>query len=359
MKTGILLCNLGSPDAPTAGAVRPYLREFLSDDRVIDAPKVVQQAILNLFILPFRPRKSAEAYEKVWTDEGSPLIISTYEIQDKLQKLVGDVPIAVGMRYGKPSTESAVRELMAQGVEHVFMVPLYPHYAMSSYETAVVKVKEVMAEIAPHIQLSIQPPFWDDEDYIDALIEVASPHLEDDYDMLLFSYHGVPERHIRKGDPSGCYCLNEKNCCEKVTPVQSMCYRAQCIGTSRLFARRAGIPDDKWMVSFQSRLGPDPWLTPATDTTLEHFPSEGTKRVVVMCPAFISDCLETLEEINMEGREEFMEAGGEEFRYIPCLNSEDPWIAVLERMYHDFKAGSLDRSSRPPTLREAPAAAGE
>ncbi len=359
MKTGILLCNLGSPDSPTAKDVRPYLREFLSDDRVIDAPKVVQQAILNLFILPFRPAKSAEAYEKVWTDEGSPLIVSTYEIQEKLAALVGDIPIAVGMRYGNPSTESAVRELMAQGVEHVFLVPLYPHYAMSSYETAVVKVKEVMAKVAPQMELSIQPPFWDDEDYVDALIEIAAPHLEDDYDMLLFSYHGVPERHIRKGDPSGCYCLVEQNCCEKVTPVQSMCYRAQCIGTSRIFARRAGIPEEKWMVSFQSRLGPDPWLKPATDTTLEHFPSRGIKRVVVMCPAFISDCLETLEEINMEGRAEFMEAGGEEFRYIPCLNSSDAWIRVLERFYRDFEAGALDRNSdqAPPKPREA--AAGE
>jgi ferrochelatase len=359
MKTGILLCNLGSPDAPTPAALRPYLREFLSDDRVIDAPKVVQQAILNLFILPFRPRKSAEAYEKVWTDEGSPLILSTFEIQEKLADRVGDIPIAVGMRYGNPSTESAVRELMAQGVEHVFLVPLYPHYAMSSYETAVVKVKEVMADIAPHMELSIQPPFWDDEDYVDALISVAQPHLEEDYDMLLFSYHGVPERHIRKGDPSGCYCLTEANCCDKVTPVQSMCYRAQCIGTSRLFAQRAGIPDDKWMVSFQSRLGPDPWLKPATDETLEKFPAQGKKRIVVMCPAFISDCLETLEEINMEGREEFMEAGGEEFRYVPCLNSEDVWIDVLERMYHDFEAGALDRNATATPLREATAAAGE
>lgn len=356
-KTGILLCNLGSPDSPTAKDLRPYLREFLSDDRVLDAPKLIQQAVLNLAILPFRPKKSAEAYEKIWTEDGSPLVISTYEIQEKLAERV-DVPIAVGMRYGNPSTESAVRELMAQGVDHVFLVPLYPHYAMSSYETAVVKVKEVMAEVAPHMDLSIQPPFWDDDDYVDALIDVASPHLEEDYDMLLFSYHGVPERHIRKGDPSGCYCFS-KNCCDKVTPVQSMCYRAQCIGTSRLFARRLGIPDDKWMVSFQSRLGPDPWLKPATDDTLEHFPSKGVKRVVVMCPAFISDCLETLEEINMEGREEFMEAGGEEFRYVPCLNSEDVWIDVLERFYRDFEAGALNRNIAPEPSVAATAAAGE
>lgn len=355
-KTGILLCNLGSPDSPAASDLRPYLREFLSDDRVLDAPKLIQQAVLNLVILPFRPKKSGEAYAKIWTDEGSPLVVSTFEIQEKLAERV-DLPIAVGMRYGNPSTESAIRELMAAGVEHLFLVPLYPHYAMSSYETAVVKVKEVMREVAPHMELSIQPPFWDDEDYIDALIEVAKPHLAEPYDMLLFSYHGVPERHIRKGDPSGCYCLETKDCCEKVTPVQSMCYRAQCFGTSRIFARKMGIPKDKWMVSFQSRLGSDPWLKPATDTTLEHFPEQGIKKIAVICPAFISDCLETLEEINMEGREEFMEAGGEEFRYIPCLNSSDVWIDALERFYTDFAAGALDRGAGPTSVRSA--AAGE
>ncbi len=340
MSRGVLLLNLGSPRSTDPADVRDYLREFLSDDRVLDSPKVVQQTVLNLFILPFRPKQSAEAYEKIWTDDGSPLILSTESQRDLLRERF-DGPVEMGMRYGEPSTADGIRRLLAQGVNDIFLVPLYPHYAMSSYETAVAKAKEDLARISPSTRMTVQPPFYEDPDYIDALYEIARPHLEGDWDALLFSYHGIPERHLLKGDPSGCYCLQSDDCCDVKNPVHGMCYRAQCFATTRAFARRAGIEHTRWRLSFQSRLGRDPWLKPYTDYELEKFPSQGIKRLLVMCPAFVSDCLETLEEIDMEGRETFLEAGGHEFTYIPCLNDHSAWIDVLERMVDDWLAGEL------------------
>ncbi len=337
-KQGVLLINLGSPNSTDVEDVRAYLREFLGDERVIDVPAPVRAAVLELFILPFRPKRSAEAYEKIWTDDGSPLVLSTYAVADKLADRV-DVPVAVAMRYGDPSIAEGLRGLANRGVRDLLVVPLYPQYAQSSYETVAAKALEVAREIAPRMRVTIQPPFYSAPDYIEALHTVASEHLEGvDYDVLLHSYHGIPERHIRKGDPSGTYCLNYQSCCERPHPAQSMCYRHQCYETTRLFAERAGIPSSKLRVSFQSRLAGEPWLTPYTDKELERFPTDGIKRIAVMCPAFVSDCLETLEEIAMEGREEFMDAGGKEFVYIPCLNEHDAWIDVLERFVRDFRA---------------------
>ncbi len=340
-KRGVLLLNLGSPDSTDPGDVRRYLREFLSDERVLDVPAPVRSAVLNLFILPFRPKESAEAYSKIWTEDGSPIIATTYRVADMLAERI-DLPVEVGMRYGNPSTAEGVRRLKNRGINDVLVVPLYPHYAMSSYETAVAKAQEEIERIAPEMHVTIQPPFYNDDDYIEALYTVAEEHLgdPDSYDHVLFSYHGVPERHIKKGDPSGCYCLKYENCCQRKHPVHSVCYRHQCFATTWAFAERAGIPEQKYSVSFQSRLGPDPWLSPATDETLEQFPSRGVKRIVVMCPAFVSDCLETIEEIGMEGREIFEDAGGKSFTYIPCLNDHPAWIDVLERFVHEYKAGA-------------------
>lgn len=340
MSQGILLLNLGSPDSTAVSDVRRYLKEFLSDDRVIDAPKPVQQAVLHLAILPFRPKRSAEAYHEIWTPEGSPLILSTEKIRDKLREKTA-MPVEIGMRYGNPSTESGLQRLLAQGVKHIFLIPLYPHYAMSSYETAVVKAQEVLRDIAPDVQMDVQPPFFGDEDYIDALVTQTKAHFETDFDMLLFSYHGVPERHLKKSDPSHAYCLTQPDCCERANPAHATCYRAQVFATSRLFAQKMGLPRQKWQVAFQSRLGRDPWLKPYTDKTLEAFPSQGIKRVLVICPAFISDCLETLEEISMGARRTFLEAGGHEFTYVPCLNDHDAFIGVLHRMVKDWQSGRL------------------
>lgn len=341
MSRGVLLLNLGSPDSTDPRDVRRYLREFLSDDRVLDAPKLVQQAVLNLLILPFRPKESAHAYEQIWTDEGSPLIVSTYHQRDLLRERFDDLPIELGMRYGTPSTADGIRRLVAQGVDDLFVIPLYPHYAMSSYETAAAKAIEQVQQISPTCQVTIQPPFFADPDYISALRDVVLPYLETDWDALLFSYHGIPERHVRKSDPSRAWCLQRPDCCDITNAVQGTCYRAQVFATTRALCEAAGIPEDKWFLAFQSRLGRDPWLRPSTDDVLEELPSRGVKKLLVICPAFVSDCLETLEEIDMRGREDFIEAGGHEFTYIPCLNDSPGWIDVLARMVDDWRAGAL------------------
>ncbi|MFU8804264.1 MAG: ferrochelatase [Bradymonadaceae bacterium] len=334
-KRGILLVNLGSPDSTKVEDVRRYLDEFLSDPRVLDIPKIKREAILRLFILPFRPKKSAHAYEQVWTEEGSPLIVTTFKCAELLSERI-DAPIAVGMRYGNPSAASAVQELVDQGVDEIFLIPLYPHYAMSSYETAVAKVQEAVFVVPAEVKLRVQPPFYDDPDYIEALIAPAKEALEGDYDHLLFSYHGIPERHLRVADSSKCFCLKLDDCCQVPNPAHSMCYRAQCFATTRDFVEKAGIPEDKYSISFQSRLGREPWLEPFTDHQLEKFPARGIKKLLIISPAFVSDCLETIEELGMAGKESFLEAGGEEYTLIPCMNTGSRWIDVLEKFSRQF-----------------------
>ena len=327
----VLLVNLGSPDSTSVADVRRYLREFLSDDRVIDAPKLIQQFVLNCFILPSRPKKSAEAYASIWTDEGSPLIVTSKKLQTLLQERFDDVHIELAMRYGNPSIPNAIANLKNQGVKKLFVIPLYPHYAMSSYETVVVRVQEEIARNAPKIKAATLQPFYQDIEYIDALYDSAKKYLDENYDLLLFSYHGIPVRHLTKADSSKAHCQVVSDCCRVCSPVHSTCYKAQTIATSEAFVKRAGIPADKYAISFQSRLGREPWLEPYTDETLKGLPAKGIKRLAIITPAFVSDCLETLEEIAVEGKEIFMEAGGESFTAIPCLNENRQWISFLER----------------------------
>ncbi len=340
-KQGVLLVNLGSPESTDVGDVRRYLREFLTDERVLDSPALVRHAVVNLFILPSRPKNSAEAYEKIWTEDGSPLIVISERVRDELRERV-DVPVALGMRYGSPSTADALAELVSQGVDDVFVIPLYPHYAMSSYETAIAKVREVAEAMTQNIRLTYQPPFFDDPDYVEAMAENLAPHLEQDYDLVLFSYHGIPERHVKKTDPSGMFCLQSHDCCHTKNPAHAFCYRHQVHATTWAVADKAGIPEDKWRLSFQSRLGNDPWLRPFTDKVLVELPREGFEKIVVISPAFVSDCLETLEELGIRGRQDFLDAGGEEFRLVPCLNDHPRWLDTLERFVSDFRAGALD-----------------
>ena len=329
-KKGVLIVNLGSPDSPTAKDVKPYLDEFLMDERVIDLPLWARKLIVRGIILKVRPKKSAEAYSKIWWDEGAPLIVITERLLEKLRAQV-PYPVEMGMRYGNPSIADGIRKLTEANpnLEEVFLVPLYPHYAMSSYETVVVKAEEMVKEHFPQLKMTVQEPFFDEETYLDALVETMRPHLQDEFDHFLFSYHGVPERHIKKGDPTGCHCLKVENCCEVPSPAHAVCYRHQVMETSHKVAAKLGLPREKYTVSFQSRLGPDPWLKPATDDTLEDLGKKGVKNLKVACPAFVADCLETIEEIGMEGKEEFQEAGGGEFTMIPCLNDQDPWVKVL------------------------------
>jgi ferrochelatase len=334
MNKAVLLVNLGSPDSTSVGDVRRYLREFLMDGRVMDVAWPLRALIVGSVLIK-QPKQSAGAYRKIWTPEGSPLIVTSRKVQAKLQELV-PVPVELAMRYQHPSIESAIRKLAEQKADETFLIPLFPHYAMSSYESATERVKEVVAKLAPQMRIVVQPPYFNSPDYIAALTASAAKYLETDYDHLLFSFHGIPERHLRKSDPTGGHCLTAPNCCETASPAHATCYRAQCFKTMAAFVAQAGIPENQCSISFQSRLGRDPWLKPYTDFELVELPGRGLKKLLVICPAFVSDCLETLEEIGLRGRDAFLSAGGEEFAQIPCLNGHPLWISALEKMVRRF-----------------------
>lgn len=327
---GILLVNLGSPKSTRVEDVKEYLDEFLMDEKVIDYRWFFRSLLVQGIILRTRPAKSAEAYKTVWTDEGSPLIVITRQIQQKLQKLV-DIPVEIGMRYAEPSIESGIRSLTEKGVTEIVLFPLYPQYAMSTTETVVDKAEEVRKKHFPNVRISYVQPFYNRDIYIDCLAESIREKLPEHYDALQFSYHGVPERHIYKTDPTNTCNLND--CCSRAeNPSHQFCYRHQCYKTTELVTEKLNIPREKTVVSFQSRLGKDKWMEPYTDETLEALPKKGVKNLAIVCPAFVSDCLETLEEISVEGREEFLHAGGQNFHYIPCLNDEDRWIEVVKTL---------------------------
>ncbi|NGO39548.1 ferrochelatase [Limisphaera ngatamarikiensis] len=348
MNPAVLLVNLGSPDSPSVPDVRRYLNEFLMDPRVIDVPWLLRRWIVGMILIR-RPKQSAHAYQTIWTPEGSPLIVISRNVQKKLRERLG-LPVELAMRYQNPSIPDTIHRMARQGIDRVHLIPLFPHYAMSSYETAVVRVQEVVARQAPHIRLTVEPPYPDHPDYIRALIESARPWLEKGFDHLLFSFHGVPERQIRKTDPTRSHCLIHPDCCHVPSPAHATCYRHQCFRTAELFAQQVGLPKDRWSVAFQSRLGRDPWLRPYTDEEIARLARSGIQRLLVICPAFVSDCLETLEEIGIRGRETFLEAGGREYAQIPCLNEHPLWIEALERMARRGLADALQnpQSSSDP-----------
>jgi protoporphyrin/coproporphyrin ferrochelatase len=331
-QSAILLLNLGSPDSTSVSDVKRYLREFLGDERVIDQPgnALLRKVLVNGIITTFRAPKSAHAYASIWTPEGSPLIVTSRHTQAKLQA-VSPVPVELAMNYGNPSIPDVLHRLAAQGIDRLLLFPQYPHYAMSSWETVVVKVQREAAKIMPDARLDCVQPYYADADYIDALVTSARPYLGQPHDHLLFSYHGIPVRHLRKGDSSRAHCQVVPDCCNTCSPAHATCYKAQVTRTTQLFARAAGLDPDKWSQSFQSRLVGEPWLSPYTDAEFERLPAAGRKRLLVITPAFVTDCLETLEEIRVEGAEDFKAAGGEEFTHIPCLNDQPVWIDFLQR----------------------------
>ncbi len=333
---GVLLVNLGSPDSPRVGDVRKYLRQFLMDGRVLDIPYPIRFCIVNFAILPSRPKQSAEAYEKVWLPEGSPLVHTSKRVQSALQQHC-DIPIELAMRYQSPSIEGAVRSLAEKEVDDLYLIPLFPHFAMSSFETAVVEVKRWIDRIAPGMRVTVAEPFYDHPDFIKALTAASESYLAQEYDHLLFSFHGLPERHLRKADPTGSHCLATKNCCTTPTIAHKTCYRAQCYRTVEAFVKQAELPASKYSVAFQSRLGKDPWIKPYTDHEIVRLAAEGVRKMLVICPAFVSDCLETLEEIGMRAKEDFKAAGGEELTLIPCVNEHPLWIDALAKWIRMFQ----------------------
>ncbi|MBN2364519.1 MAG: ferrochelatase [Calditrichaeota bacterium] len=328
-KKGVLLVNLGSPASPSVNDVQKYLSEFLMDKRVIDVPYPLRRIIVKGFILPFRSKKSAEAYRLMWWKEGSPLLVISQRIQEKLIMRLDD-PVVLGMRYGSPSIESAVQELLSADVNRILLIPLYPHYAISTFESSVVETRSVLRDLAPELKLDIFSPYYNHPLYVEALVQRSQSYLTQNFDHLLFSYHGLPERHLRRADPTGNHCLSAADCCETSSPAHQTCYRHQVLETTRLFVEKAAISPEKYSISFQSRLGKDTWTSPFTSDQIMKLANDGIKKLLVICPSFVTDCLETLEEIGIQGREIFLTAGGERFELIPCLNDHPAWITALQ-----------------------------
>jgi len=329
---GIILMNLGSPDSTSTKDVRKYLAEFLMDEKVIDIPYWIRLLLVRGIIVPFRAPKSAEAYSTIWWKEGSPLIQLTKQLQQAVQTNF-DEPVEIAMRYGNPTPSYAYDKLIKEHpfIKEVVLMPLYPHYAMSSYETAVEYMKEVHTEKKYPFKLNIIKPYYNNPDYITAFASHIQPYLHQEYDHLLFSYHGIPERHLKKTDPTKQHCLMVEGCCGVNSVAHETCYRHQCLTTTELTAKALNLPKEKYSYSFQSRLGKDPWLKPYTDFRLKDMPKEGIKKLLVICPAFVSDCLETLEEIAIRGKEDFLEAGGESYEMIPCLNTNPLWVNAVSK----------------------------
>ena len=327
-RRGVLLANLGTPASPSVKDVRTYLGEFLMDRHVLDVPWLLRKLIVSCFILPFRPKNSAEAYASIWQPKGSPLLLESEALQQGLKNALGTMPVALGMRYGEPSLGSAVQALQDAGVEEILLVPLYPQHAASTRTTCIEAVQE---QLPRELKLRVLPPFYDQPDYISVLADSVRPSLSGTWDHLLLSYHGLPERHLTKADPTGQHCLQSGDCCELASAAHATCYRHQVYATSRALRQALGLERTQVTTSFQSRLGRLPWLTPYTDQVLKELPGRGVQHLLVACPAFVADNLETLEEIGIQGEETFIEAGGESLTLVPCLNAEPAWVNTLAR----------------------------
>ncbi len=330
MNRGILLVNLGTPASTDVADVRAYLADFLTDPFVIDLPWPLRQLLVRGVILPLRPRRSAEAYRQIWNaagpGTGSPLLHYSLRLLDALRARLPHTPCELAMRYGEPGLDRGIAALVQRGVRELTVIPLYPQHADSTRETTIRAVRERLPD---DVRLVVHPPFFDDPAYLDVQAAVIQRHLPSRWDHLLFSYHGLPERHLTRADPTGGHCLRTPECCETPSPAHATCYRHQVRATSRALAVRLDLASDRWSESYQSRLGRLPWLSPYTDEVLRALPGRGVKHLVVACPAFVADNLETLEEIGMTGREHFLAAGGETFTLIPCLNDDPQWVDVL------------------------------
>jgi protoporphyrin/coproporphyrin ferrochelatase len=341
--TGVLLVNLGTPDAPESGPVRRYLREFLSDPRVLDINPVGRWALLELVILPRRPAESAAAYRKIWLEEGSPLLVYGQALAEGVRaRLDPDhYRVELAMRYGEPSIDAGLGRLRAAGCDHLVVVPLYPQYASSSTGSTVEAVYRSAARHWNTPFVTVVPPFYDDPRFIGAFEAVTRPVLDDlQPDHVLFSFHGLPERHVLKSDETTRHCLRSETCCGRIIDANRNCYRAQCFATARALASRLSLADDDYTISFQSRLGRAVWIRPYTDHLLAELPGRGVRKLAVVCPAFVADCLETLEEIGIRANADFQAAGGEQLRLVPSLNAEPAWVDAVVGFVRDAQYGA-------------------
>lgn len=327
--------NLGTPDSTAVADVRRYLRQFLMDANVIDVPYPIRFAIVHFAILPFRPHRSAEAYRKIWTPEGSPLLVISKQLLNSVRSRCS-ISVELAMRYGNPSVRTALQNLISANVEEIFLIPLFPQYAMSTYASAVEQVRKVARSIGFKGKIVVNPPFYSQKEYIEALEVLIKEHLEPQFDHIIFSYHGVPVRQIIKTDITKSHCFKRNDCCQTASPAHAYCYRYQCIQTTQLLAKRLNLEENKYTIAFQSRLGSDRWLEPATADVIVQLAKKGVKKVLALCPSFTTDCLETLEEIAMRGKETFIEHGGEELKLIPCLNNAPVWAETVSKWIQHF-----------------------
>lgn len=332
----LILLNLGTPDSTKVTDVRKYLKEFLSDPRVIDINPVARWLLLHLFILPFRPSKSAEAYNTIWGKEGSPLLVHTKNLTEKIQARVGkSVHVTYMMRYQQPSIPSVMETLKQQGFDKITVVPLFPQYSSAASGSAMEAVYSWIKNSWNVPEIEILSEFYQEPEFIHAFAEIGRKALEQfQADKVMFSFHGLPKRHCIKSDqsPGKDHCLKKPDCCDKIVDANRRCYRAQCVATAQLLANALNLGKSKWEIAFQSRLGRTPWITPYTDERVCQLPSEGVRRLAVYSPAFVADCLETLEEIAIRAESDFIQNGGEELMLIPSLNSEDVWVEGLEKI---------------------------
>ena len=326
---GVLLVNLGSPKSPTPKDLKPYLEEFLMDERVIDFPKWLRTILVKGIILKTRPRRSAKAYKKIWWKEGSPLIVLSKKLRSIIEEN-SSIPISLSMRYGNPSIFEGLKELNEKGINEIFIVPLYPQFAMATTETINVLAEKIRKESFSHMKFTTLQPFYNNVDYIKALTNSITEFLNGkNWEHIIFSYHGIPERHIRKSDITSSHCKIDEKCCSSSSKAHQFCYRHQCYETTRNVAKLMNLKPENYTTTFQSRLPLDKWLRPYTDKTIESFAKNGTKNLAVVTPAFVSDCLETLEEIGIEAKEDFKKNGGNELHVIPCLNVREDWVNTL------------------------------
>ena len=338
---GLLLVNLGTPRAPRTREVRRYLREFLSDPRVLDMPAPLRWLTLELAILPFRPRRSAEQYAKIWTRLGSPLLVLSRALAEKVQRRLGDsADVELAMRYGSPSIPDALASFMRRGVRRIVVFPLYPQYSSAATGSSLEAVFRAAAREWNVPQLAVVPPFFDDPRYIDCFAEAAESCIREvEPERVFFSFHGLPQRQIRKSDRGAAHCLRSADCCERASPdVLGDCYRAQCFATARLLAERVGVPIERRIVCFQSRLGRTPWIEPFTDVEVRQTARRGVKRAVIVVPSFVADCLETLEEIALRASTDWRAHGGHMLRLVPSLNDRDSWADAVVAIARDASA---------------------
>jgi len=333
-KTGVLLINLGTPDEPKVGAVRRYLFEFLNDPRVIDLPWLLRKILVNLIIVPFRAFGSTKIYKQLWTDEGSPLIIYGEQVKDMLQKQLGDdFGVHLAMRYQNPSMEKVMGEMRLLNYKKLIIIPLFPHYASASSGSAMEKAMRILSKWWVIPEISMLSQYWDHPAYIGAFVERAKQYKIEEYDHILFSYHGLPERHVDKVYDDGVPCADH-NCEHEITEDNKYCYKATCYATTRLIADKLGIPKENYTVAFQSRLD-NKWLEPFSDKIVEERAKLGDKKILAFSPAFVADCLETTVEIGIEYQEIFEEHGGEKVQLVESLNAHPMWVDGLEQMVRE------------------------